>query len=183
MLKRCEQCGIEFKTKHYHGGQRFCSNRCSGLWTAKERGQSGTVRQQCPTCGREFSAFAGDKRKHCSAECYHVAKRTDRPKCEVCGKPVRLMRNRYCSKHCSVAARPRPGTGSWMGFYQRAWKANPDTMPCVLCSEPGKHRHHPDYGKPEFVLWLCTGCHRKLHADQRRKTGRNAMPTEAPICE
>ena len=183
MYNRCEQCGIEFQPNHYHAGQRFCTTRCSAIWTARRRGQAGTVRKQCPTCGQEFNSFAGNNQKHCSAECYSISRRKERPKCEVCGQPVRNMRNRYCSKHCSNQARPRPGVNSWTGFYLRAQKANPGAMPCVVCGGAGEHRHHPDYGKPEFVVWLCAGCHRKLHTAGQRGKGGPKQRTEPPVLQ
>jgi len=53
------------------------------------------------------------------------ARKKERPRCEVCGKPVRLMRNRYCSKSCSNKARDNPGVTSLSGVYARAQRAYP----------------------------------------------------------
>lgn len=38
---------------------------------------------------------------------------------------------------------------------------------CSHCKNSRKHvqMHHPDYTKPEQVMWLCSGC----HADQHKK--------------
>jgi len=38
----------------------------------------------------------------------------------------------------------------------------PDVQPCEVCGEPGE-RHHPDYDKPDEVVWLCRRHHRQLH--------------------
>ena len=176
MLKRCEYCGNEFEPKNWHHDQRFCSVSCSAFGTAKKRGQ-GTVETPCENCGKLIRTFASEKRKWCSKECRKQSSIKSHPLCEVCGKPVRLMRNRYCSKHCSVTARPRPGINSWSGFYQRAQKANPNSMPCILCGAPGKHRHHPNYGEPEFTIWLCISCHRKFHGRNKRLNGKGDMPS------
>ena len=35
---------------------------------------------------------------------------------------------------------------------------------CSKCkSEDTIEAHHPDYSRPYFVLWLCLGCHLKIH--------------------
>ncbi len=37
--------------------------------------------------------------------------------------------------------------------------------PCLFCSsEENVHGHHRDYQKPLDVVWLCSQCHRRLHA-------------------
>lgn len=36
--------------------------------------------------------------------------------------------------------------------------------PCLFCSEVKVQAHHRDYSKPLDVVWLCTKCHRRLHA-------------------
>lgn len=177
----CEECGIEFEPPHHHHKQRFCSYACSGRATARKRGQEPRGLQTCGHCGATFEAFAGDQRVYCSDACSRDATRKDRPKCEVCGKPVRLMRNRYCSKSCSNLARPRPGITSWIGFYTRAQKANPTPEPCATCGEPGKHRHHPDYSKPEAVVWLCHKCHQNLHHTGQKRYVRRVRPDKPPI--
>ena len=176
-MRICEQCGNEFDPKR--ADQRFCNRSCSAKWTARQRGQVGIVAYVCAQCGREFRDYAGNHRAYCSKECEIDSHRKERPRCEVCGKPVRLMRNRYCSKTCSNLARERPGITSWSGFYQRAQAANPDPQPCAICGKPGEHRHHPDYRKPELVVWLCTGCHAKLHPNKRN--GEHKRPAKIPL--
>jgi hypothetical protein len=41
--------------------------------------------------------------------------------------------------------------------------------PCRHCGESKTERHHPDYARPLFVIWLCRPCHLKLHANKRRR--------------
>jgi hypothetical protein len=36
--------------------------------------------------------------------------------------------------------------------------------PCRRCGDANSERHHPDYSRPLFVIWLCRPCHLKLHA-------------------
>ena len=177
--RRCEWCGDEFKPRRRE--QRFCSGSCAATWTARKRGQVGRVSGECPQCGKGFDTYAGNNRKYCSEECGHLAARTERPKCLVCGKPVRLMRNRYCSKSCSVAARDRPGVTSLSGFYLRAQRANPEPEPCAVCGGTGKHRHHRDYSKPEQIVWLCAGCHRRTHQEGIPKSEWKVCPAKVRI--
>jgi hypothetical protein len=48
----------------------------------------------------------------------------------------------------------------------KAKKANPIAQECVIegCQSIGE-RHHPDYSKPEEIIWICREHHRrKMHA-------------------
>lgn len=36
--------------------------------------------------------------------------------------------------------------------------------PCLFCGEAKVQGHHRDYSKPLDVVWLCSKCHRRLHA-------------------
>jgi ribosomal protein L37AE/L43A len=36
--------------------------------------------------------------------------------------------------------------------------------PCLFCGEARTQAHHRDYSKPLDVVWLCSKCHRRLHA-------------------
>ena len=40
---------------------------------------------------------------------------------------------------------------------------------CELCHNSPTHGHHEDYSKPLDVIWLCPGCHQKLHNSYRNK--------------
>jgi hypothetical protein len=41
--------------------------------------------------------------------------------------------------------------------------------PCRHCGDANSQRHHPDYSRPLFVIWLCRPCHLKLHAAKRKR--------------
>lgn len=41
-------------------------------------------------------------------------------------------------------------------------------QPCGQCGETQNvHGHHEDYSKPFDLTWLCSPCHRKLHAAEK----------------
>jgi hypothetical protein len=46
---------------------------------------------------------------------------------------------------------------------RRARLANPTPQPCEVCGDPRAVRHHPDYGKPEEIVWLCARHHQHAH--------------------
>lgn len=40
-------------------------------------------------------------------------------------------------------------------------------LTCSACSKPSRiHAHHEDYSKPLEVIWLCHGCHMKIHIER-----------------
>ena len=41
--------------------------------------------------------------------------------------------------------------------------------PCRHCGDANSQRHHPDYSRPLFVIWLCRPCHLKLHVSKRKR--------------
>lgn len=40
--------------------------------------------------------------------------------------------------------------------------------PCRLCGSEEVEMHHPDYSKPNDVVWLCCTCHDELHVLERK---------------
>lgn len=40
-------------------------------------------------------------------------------------------------------------------------------QPCQECGAEPAHAHHEDYDKPLSITWLCSRCHRQLHAIER----------------
>lgn len=41
---------------------------------------------------------------------------------------------------------------------------------CSRCGQASQTiAHHPDYSRPLDVVWLCTACHYRVHAELRRR--------------
>jgi hypothetical protein len=62
----------------------------------------------------------------------------------------------------SEKARRKDITRSYAGVYKRRGKLVP--KPCQMCGHKKVEMHHPDYGRPLYVFWLCRPCHLALHA-------------------
>jgi hypothetical protein len=53
---------------------------------------------------------------------------------------------------------------------------------CELCDEVGRtSAHHKDYGKPLEVLWLCDGCHGKVHRSKHPLNPKNNRQTPTNV--
>lgn len=42
-------------------------------------------------------------------------------------------------------------------------------LPCSQCGAQEAEKHHPDYSQPLLIVWLCSSCHRQLHAKAEGK--------------
>ena len=75
----CKECGA--LVKHTPGKRKrvFCSTACKMRWWNKHRTEGGKklITVKCKYCGKEIVAYESDKRKYCSRDCYHKARRTD----------------------------------------------------------------------------------------------------------
>jgi len=50
-------------------------------------------------------------------------------------------------------------------------------QPCEKCGSTVRiHAHHDDYSKPAEVRWLCSKCHRRLHALQQGQYINSNIP-------
>jgi len=100
--------------------------------------------------------------------------------CPRCGKPHWRTYHSYC----------RPCRAQYMRQWHKNHPATPEERrkrdaralarrywlrgklrqkPCRRCGESRTERHHPDYSRPLYVIWLCRPCHLKLHAAKRRR--------------
>lgn len=150
----------------------------------------------CRQCGTAYFN-KGNRSTYCSRSCLADSKRTERPACLRCGKPVTLGRNVYCSKSCSNATRWDAGVYGDRGpsaTYREQYEATrerhlaraaaryhvPIGTVCESCgSTADLHRHHDDYSRPLDVRTLCRTCHYREHpaaaeAVKRRAAARRA---------
>jgi len=96
------------------------------------------------------------------------------PMCARCGGPRDRPSSTYC-RGCHAAnmrewrklhppnaeQRGKDSARSMAGIYKRRGRLVP--QPCARCGAPDAEMHHPDYGKPLEVEWLCRSCHLTLH--------------------
>lgn len=61
----------------------------------------------------------------------------------------------------SEAARVKDRARTVAGVYLRRGKV--EKRPCQVCGAGRSEMHHPDYGKPLEVVWLCRRHHLDLH--------------------
>ena len=100
--------------------------------------------------------------------------------CSLCDKPKEHIDRSRCRTCDAIYTR------QWRKRHslteEQRWKNNVRAMarsywlrgklrqkPCRHCGESRTERHHPDYARPLFVIWLCRPCHLKLHANKRRR--------------
>ena len=74
------------------------------------------------------------------------------------------------TKYCSYDCRHKYGKLAMAEAHPDAYEAHTianrfitEQQPCAFCGEPSFDRHHPDYGKPLEIVWLCRRCHIWLH--------------------
>lgn len=96
--------------------------------------------------------------------------------CSRCQNPSDRKGQRLC-KTCHAASmrawrlthaltaiqRFKDACRSYASVYLKRGKIQ--KLPCEQCGEENSQMHHPDYGKPLLVVWLCRVCHLALHAE------------------
>jgi hypothetical protein len=99
-----------------------------------------------------------------------------KPTCCRCGKlkeHIKWSYCRACRRHWRIHHPLTPEQRrksiaraiAW-GYWRRGKLLQ---KPCRHCGESRTERHHPDYARPLYVIWLCRPCHLKLHANKRRR--------------
>lgn len=38
--------------------------------------------------------------------------------------------------------------------------------PCSTCGKEKSDAHHPDYTRPDYIIWLCRQCHGEVHRNK-----------------
>ena len=138
----------------------------------------------CDTCGKLTRQSAG----RCQA-----CQRKFGGLCRACGEPAHVIHG-YCPTCKQVMVRclcgaPSVPWGSRMcsrhaRYYRRSYQNHPEVRrilqslgrpdcPCLMCGEPAKVWHHPDYGVPTWVVPLCARCHFKVHRGQGQSAIRS----------
>jgi len=72
-----------------------------------------------------------------------------------------------------IAIRERIVNMAHKKIHQLREEGEENTVQCCLCGKedekinglPDIMAHHPDYGRPLFVVWLCSDCHLQHHDD------------------
>lgn len=104
-IKFCKYCNNPIIRKQGqcpsgYNKRQFCSSRCA----MKYRCGVDKINYICEYCGKKITTYASNKRGDhvfCSRDCYGKSqRRTEYPKCNICGKPVTEGRNLYCSRTC-----------------------------------------------------------------------------------
>jgi hypothetical protein len=81
--------------------------------------------------------------------------------CRTCH--AAYMRNWRITHRLTPEQRKKDNCRSYASVYKRLGKLIP--LPCQRCGSLESQMHHPDYGRPLVVEWLCRGCHLKLHRE------------------
>jgi len=170
--KTCIWCGRTFQT--YRKTQLWCSHKC------RSQDKTSRLKKTCEICGRElirrrgeqFSAFK--RRRYCSNECWM---RSDEYQS-------------WCKKVSHSWFKPGENHPLWKGGRsyafsrehpwngQRILALERDDFRCMKCGYSILERricvHHIKPFKQsedndlENLISLCLGCHRKIHANERR---------------
>lgn len=124
--------------------------------------------RQCETCGTSFRPINnGEKARRarfCCAKCASTARRGLLP------APIQ----RFITPKSDKALRIR--SNGLVNKRRRLGWFTPPTA-CVACQRKCKlDGHHPDYTKPDEVMWLCRSCHLKFH--QRPQDFAHIVPTK-----
>ena len=110
-------------------------------------------------------------RKPTCCRCGKLKERISRPYCRACTQAVREAMAQAPSPDGRTALEAATCDQS-RGPVGRA--GNCARSPAGIAASSRTERHHPDYARPLYVIWLCRPCHLKLHANRRRRARRHA---------
>lgn len=99
------------------------------------------------------------------------------PKCSSCKKPNTRLKQRYClACHAAYTRKWRKthplneeqqrksNCRAYANVYHH--RGHLRRKPCQVCGDGNSEKHHPDYARPLYVIWLCRRCHLDLHASE-----------------
>lgn len=115
LVKKCEECGEEFKVPRCRSEARYCSKECADVHRQDTRKVKRTE-LHCKRCGKVFYDHPchGDRRKYCSYECANNSYvKLERRICAYCEEVFEVnpsSPNICCSMECRNA---RAKTSDW----------------------------------------------------------------------
>jgi hypothetical protein len=86
--------------------------------------------------------------------------------CNAC--KAAYMRNWRKNHPLNDEQRFKANARSYANAYQRRGLVKKE--PCMLCGSENSQKHHPDYSKPLFIIWLCKECHQVETRTSYRET-------------
>jgi hypothetical protein len=106
----------------------------------------------------------GGRKPTCS-RCGELKECIGRPYCRAC---FSIYQKQWRKRHpLTDEQRRKNNVRATARFYWLRGKLR--QKPCRHCGESRTERHHPDYARLLYVIWLCRPCHLKLHANKRRR--------------
>lgn len=135
----------------------------------------------CVVCEKPL---IGRQRRFCSLKCKYKAQNA-KPSRKQYNRDMQYRRNKFVKKLGDVYDQKGDKGPNWKGGiskdhmrYTKKWrKNNPEKVkvqketrnaikrgdiipkPCVICGETKVDAHHPDYNKPNDIVWLCRKHH------------------------
>lgn len=117
--------------------------------------QTGRGHVTCEACGDTYEVSADTLRRP----------QRNQKLCKTCRGQKGIRRARQLSPHIvpeSTEAERIRANGLVNGRKKHGWFTKPAL--CMKCGKkPPKDSHHPDYQKPDEIVWLCRSCHMKSH--------------------
>ena len=171
MIKVCERCGKEFKSRH--ASRRFCSKACGTATTnnvlaAMKKFQEAKVSAVCSHCGKEFVKVRPFQ-KCCSDECRRHAenlrRRNERKAkaakrvatCAVCGKEFTPAHgaHRCCSAECTRTRKNDFNRRLRAELHAKIMTENPPKAEVRKCEQCGKEFVVGRMKQQRFCSYLC----------------------------
>ena len=154
--KVCELCN----TKYTFGGKRRCKECINMYGYTYDRGSG--KEKICCICGKLFFTRKVKRAKTCSEKCTKEYKRRYNLQYKKDKQYNKIKEWNKKNKHKMKAA-------SLVCHAKSTGKINKPEK-CEVCGKGGRIvGHHENYDYPLEVVWLCTGCHKKLHNSRRGK--------------
>ena len=151
MLKTCLKCGEEKPEnkfeKHSNGNRRNVCNTCRNKQRKHQPGYSSKRRiernvkyvRAWRERNPDYSSVYYQNNRNAFVEYYKKWRERNKEHYEAMLPPIRKAQRYTKSNGIKYAS-------------------------CQSCECNGKHMHHEDYNQPYWVVFLCAGCHRRVHA-------------------